>query len=76
VVGAADERTGEAVHAFVVPAADEPPDLDALVALVRTRLSANSVPRTITVIRDVPLNASGKADKRQLLGRTGAAPPS
>jgi fatty-acyl-CoA synthase len=75
VVGAADEQTGEAVHAFVVPATDEAPDLDALSALVRTRLSANSVPRVITVIRDVPLNASGKADKRQLLGRTGAAPP-
>jgi len=76
VVGAPDKQTGEAVHAFVVPATDEPPDLDGLVALVRSRLSANSVPRTVTVIRDVPLNASGKADKRQLLDRTGAAPPS
>jgi acyl-coenzyme A synthetase/AMP-(fatty) acid ligase len=35
VVGAADEQTGEAVHAFVVPATDEAPDLDGLVALVR-----------------------------------------
>jgi len=75
VVGAPDEGTGEAVHAFVVPAAGEAPDLDELVALVRARLSENSVPRTVTVIRDVPLNASGKADKRQLLVRTGNAPP-
>ncbi|MCI0686566.1 MAG: fatty acid--CoA ligase family protein, partial [Sporichthyaceae bacterium] len=75
VVGAADPQTGEAVHAFVVPATDEAPDLDELAALVRARLSANSVPRTVTVIREVPLNASGKADKRQLLGRTGAMPP-
>jgi hypothetical protein len=26
-------------------------------------------------IHDVPLNASGKPDKRQLLDRTGGAPP-
>jgi hypothetical protein len=31
--GAPDEQTGEAVHAFVVPATDEAPDLDGLVAL-------------------------------------------
>jgi hypothetical protein len=30
--GALDEQTGEAVHAFVVPATDEAPDLDGLVA--------------------------------------------
>jgi fatty-acyl-CoA synthase len=67
VVGAPDPETGEAVHAFVVPAGDRAPDPEALRALVRERLSANSVPKTVAVIREVPLNASGKPDKQALL---------
>jgi acyl-CoA synthetase (AMP-forming)/AMP-acid ligase II len=67
VVGAPDPETGEAVHAFVVPAGDQAPDLATLADLVRQRLSANSVPTSITVIREVPVNDSGKPDKRALL---------
>jgi fatty-acyl-CoA synthase len=67
VVGAPDPETGEAVHAFVVPIGDEPPDDDALTRLVRQRLSRNSVPKTVTVVRDVPLNAGGKPDKAALI---------
>ncbi|HEY6595456.1 MAG TPA: long-chain fatty acid--CoA ligase [Asanoa sp.] len=74
VVGAPDPETGEAIHAFVVPAGDAIPDRERLVGLVRARLSANSVPKTVTAIRDVPVNASGKPDKRALLGRTGGSP--
>jgi fatty-acyl-CoA synthase len=68
VVGAPDPETGEAIHAFVVPASDRAPDPEALRALVQERLSANSVPKTVEVIREVPLNASGKPDKKALLG--------
>jgi acyl-CoA synthetase (AMP-forming)/AMP-acid ligase II len=67
VVGAPDPETGEAIHAFVVPAGDQAPDPATLADLVRQRLSANSVPKSITVIREVPVNASGKPDKRALL---------
>jgi fatty-acyl-CoA synthase len=67
VVGAPDPGTGEAIHAFVVPAGDQAPDLAMLTDLVRQRLSANSVPKSMTVIREVPVNASGKPDKRALL---------
>jgi acyl-CoA synthetase (AMP-forming)/AMP-acid ligase II len=74
VVGAPDPQTGEAIHAFVVPAGDQEPDRDRLVGLVRARLSANSVPKTVTAIRDVPMNAGGKPDKPALLVRTGTAP--
>jgi fatty-acyl-CoA synthase len=73
-VGAPDPQTGEAIHAFVVPAGDDAPDPDRLVALVRSRLSANSAPKTVTAIRDVPVNASGKPDKGALRDRTGTAP--
>lgn len=73
VVGSPDPATGEAIHAFVVPASDQVPDRALLTDLVRQRLSTNSVPKSITVIRDVPVNASGKPDKQALLGRAHAA---
>ncbi len=74
VTGAPDERTGEAVHAFVVTSGDR--DLDGaaaaeLAALVRARLGEDSVPQTITAVPGVPVAASGKPDKRALLRRRG-----
>jgi acyl-CoA synthetase (AMP-forming)/AMP-acid ligase II len=69
VVGAPDEETGEAVHAFVVPAAGRVPDPDALAALVRAELGADSVPRTVTSVPAVPVAPGGKPDKRALLDR-------
>ncbi|GAA0847025.1 class I adenylate-forming enzyme family protein [Streptosporangium amethystogenes subsp. fukuiense] len=71
VAGAPDELTGEAVHAFVVPAEGRVPDRDALAALVRAELGENSVPRTITIVSSVPIAASGKPDKRALLDLPG-----
>ncbi|QFY14663.1 hypothetical protein GBF35_33880 [Nonomuraea phyllanthi] len=61
-----DEDTGEAGHAFVVPAAGRTPDRAALTALVRDELGADSVPRTITIVPAVPLATSGKPGKRAL----------
>jgi len=65
-VGLPDPMTGEAVHAFVVPTGGEAPDEDSLRELVRRRLSANSQPKTITVITEVPLTEAGKPDKAAL----------
>ncbi|TMQ96238.1 long-chain fatty acid--CoA ligase [Actinomadura soli] len=70
VVGAPDEGTGEAVHAFVIPAAGRHPDASALkemAALVQDELGEDGVPQTITVVPAVPADASGKPDKRALL---------
>ncbi|MCK2220421.1 fatty acid--CoA ligase family protein [Actinomadura sp. ATCC 31491] len=67
VVAAPDEETGEAAHAFVVPAADRVPDLDALRELVGERLGGACVPATITVVDEVPVGPGGKPDKRLLL---------
>jgi fatty-acyl-CoA synthase len=70
VTGAPDERTGEAVHAFVVPSGDRAFDDAAwaeLAALVRAELGEDSVPQTITAVPGVPVAASGKPDKRALL---------
>ena len=67
VVGTQDDKTGEAIHAFVVPADGRVPDHDAITALVRAELGEDSVPKTITEISSVPVNAAGKPDKRALL---------
>ncbi|GAA0386895.1 fatty acid--CoA ligase family protein [Microbispora corallina] len=69
VTGAPDERTGEAVHAFVVPAPGRTPDPTALAELVRADLGADSVPRTIRTVSAVPVAASGKPDKQALLAQ-------
>ncbi|PSL55925.1 acyl-CoA synthetase (AMP-forming)/AMP-acid ligase II [Saccharothrix carnea] len=66
VVAVPDEDTGEAVHAFVVPTGDRPPDLDALRALVTARLGAACAPVRVTAIAEPPLAPSGKPDKRLL----------
>ncbi|MBO3752820.1 long-chain fatty acid--CoA ligase [Streptosporangiaceae bacterium NEAU-GS5] len=66
VTGAPDPETGEAVHAFVVPTGSDV-DRDALWAHARDHLSAAAVPRTITVVHDIPTTSAGKPDKPALL---------
>ena len=66
VTGAPDERTGEAIHAFVVPARSTV-DTEALKEVVKTHLGEASVPADITVITSVPMAPSGKPDKKALL---------
>ena len=66
VIGRPDERTGEAIDAYVVPATGRVPDPDLLRKLVVARLGAASEPVTVTMIDRVPLAPSGKPDKQAL----------
>ncbi|WP_439657967.1 class I adenylate-forming enzyme family protein [Lentzea sp. HUAS TT2] len=66
VVAVPDDRTGEAVHAFVVAKADRVPELDELRELVTARLGAACAPARVTAIAEIPVAPSGKPDKRQL----------
>lgn len=66
VVGRPDERTGEAIHAYVVAAAGRTMAPDPLRKLIAERLGEASVPRTINAIDRVPLAPSGKPDKQAL----------
>ncbi|WP_049565356.1 AMP-binding enzyme [Nonomuraea sp. SBT364] len=66
VVGAPDPVTGEAVHAYVVPAGRARAGREELAALVREALGEAAVPRTITTLTEVPVNESGKPDKSAL----------
>ncbi|WP_158845574.1 class I adenylate-forming enzyme family protein [Saccharothrix deserti] len=67
VVGAPDERTGEAAHAFVVARAGASPDEEELRALVAAELGPDAVPATVTTVAAVPIAPSGKPDKKALL---------
>ncbi|MEV5604703.1 fatty acid--CoA ligase family protein [Streptomyces sp. NPDC052299] len=67
VVAVPDESTGEAVHAFVVPADGHTPELGALRALVREELGGACAPTRLTLIGEVPLTAAGKPDKQRLV---------
>jgi acyl-CoA synthetase (AMP-forming)/AMP-acid ligase II len=67
VVGAADERLGQTVVAFVVPAdLAAPPDPAALQAFTRARLSGFKVPVRWHFVADLPRNPSGKVLRRKL----------
>ncbi|MBO4139737.1 long-chain fatty acid--CoA ligase [Micromonospora tulbaghiae] len=66
VVGRPDDVTGEAVHAYVVPAAGCVPDAGRLRAVVAEALGEASVPQSIQPIERVPVAPSGKPDKRAL----------
>ncbi|MET7345235.1 fatty acid--CoA ligase family protein [Streptomyces sp. NPDC087866] len=67
VVAVPDDSTGEAVHAFVVPAAGHTPDLGELRARVAEGLGEACAPARLTLIGEVPLTAAGKPDKRRLV---------
>jgi acyl-CoA synthetase (AMP-forming)/AMP-acid ligase II len=67
VTGAPDERLGQTVVAFVVPAdPGAPPEPAALRAHVRDRLSGFKVPVRWWVVDDLPRNANGKVVRRLL----------
>ncbi|MDG6107253.1 AMP-binding protein [Dactylosporangium aurantiacum] len=66
VVGRPDDVTGEAVHAYVVPATGHTPDVARLRRLVADTLGAAARPHSVQVITGVPLTPAGKPDKPAL----------
>ncbi|MCW2684553.1 MAG: Fatty-acyl-CoA synthase [Blastococcus sp.] len=66
VVGVPDERWGELVVAFVVPAGDRDPDPEALAEFCRNGLSPFKVPRLWRVVDDLPMTASAKVQRAEL----------
>jgi long-chain acyl-CoA synthetase len=66
VVGVPDEVTGEAVHAYVVPAAGREVDAAAVLAAAARSLARFKLPREIEVVESLPLTVTGKVKKWQL----------
>ena len=69
VVGQKEADGNEAVVAFVVQDAQQPPDGDALQAHLRENLAPYKRPARIIAIEELPVNANGKVMKRELQAR-------
>lgn len=69
VIGVPDDEFGQRLAAFVVAAEGASVDTDALRSLVRGRLARYKVPREVTVVDELPRNATGKVLARELRDR-------
>lgn len=63
VFGLPDERLGETVCAWVQPVPGATPDPEALRAFCRERIAHFKVPRTVRLVENFPMTASGKPQK-------------
>jgi acyl-CoA synthetase (AMP-forming)/AMP-acid ligase II len=71
VAGVPHDVLGEDVAAWVVPVAGRSVDPDELRAFLADRLSDYKIPRRVTVVGELPRNATGKVLKHELV----SAPP-
>jgi fatty-acyl-CoA synthase len=68
VVGLADERWGEAPHAFVIRKAGAAVDEDELRTFARENMAHFKVPKTFAFVEELPKTATGKIQKYVLRG--------
>jgi len=61
VVGLPDEKYGQMVAAVVEPREGADVELDQLRTFLRAHLSGYKLPRSLTVVEEIPRNAAGKA---------------
>lgn len=66
VIGVPHPKWGEAVHAVVVLRDGASENADELIAGVKEKLGSVSAPKTIEFVAELPVNPSGKVDKRAL----------
>ncbi|WP_194409258.1 long-chain-fatty-acid--CoA ligase [Microbacterium cremeum] len=69
VFGVADDVRGQEVHAAVVAHEGVALDADEVVAFARERIAAYKYPRIVHVMPALPLGASGKVLKRELVAQ-------
>jgi len=73
VLGIADPHWGEAIHAVVVAEPGSTPTAPELVAHCRRGLSGAKVPKSVTVVAELPRTASGKVMRRVLVEQLSAS---
>ncbi len=71
VIGVADDKWGERVHAVIVPRGGETPNEGELLDWCKSRIAGYKRPRSVTFIRDqdMPRTATGKIQHRVLKTR-------
>jgi acyl-CoA synthetase (AMP-forming)/AMP-acid ligase II len=72
VIGVPDPRMGEVCMAFVVPAAGEDVTPESVIAWSRENMANYKAPRHVSVVSELPANASGKVLKFELRKRAEA----
>jgi HIP---CoA ligase len=72
VIGVPDDRLGQVGKAFVVAkGGNDAVSAEELIEWSRERMAGFKVPRTVEFLDELPLNATGKVMKDQLIGRHG-----
>ena len=73
VIGVADEKWGERVHAVIVPRDGEAPTKDEILEWCRTRIAGYKRPRSLSFVREdeMPRTATGKILHRVLRDQYG-----
>ena len=66
VIGVDDDEYGQVLHAFVVPADGSSLAEDDVIAYARDNLSRYKVPKRVTILDELPRNATGKVLKSEL----------
>ena len=66
VVGVPDERLGEVGRAYVIPRAGVEVDETSIIAWCREHMANYKVPRTVVLVDELPLTASGKVQRFRL----------
>jgi acyl-CoA synthetase (AMP-forming)/AMP-acid ligase II len=69
VIGVADARLGEVARAYIVPAADAALDEQAVITWAREHMANYKVPRSVSLVTGLPMNAGGKVLKNELRER-------
>ena len=70
VIGIPDDKYGEAILAFVVPAADVDITPDEVIDWSRENMASYKYPRIVEIRATLPMNATGKILKIELRGDT------
>ena len=66
VIGIPDEKFGEEIKAFVVLKDDVYAEAEDLIEWVKERIASYKYPRTVTIVDELPMSATGKILKREL----------
>ena len=69
VVGAPDDKWGEAVTAVVVLRNGATLDIDELIALVKEKKGSHHAPKSVEIVDSIPMSPLGKPDKKALRAR-------